>query len=1403
MVCFRVLGPVEVYRGERGVELAGPRQVALLAFLLVHANRAVSTDVLGDALWGEQDPAGAVKRVQVAIGRLRRVLQGDRRTGGEPVLRTVAGGYLLAVEPGAMDAEAFRAGVQEGRAALAGGEPARAGELLRRALGLWRGPALADVTYESWAQAEIAALEELRLAALELRVEADLTLGRHSEVIGELESLVRAHPTRERLVSQQMLALYRAGRQADALAAYREAGRRLLDELGLEPSPTLRELERAILAHDPNLDAAPAVPPSGQPTALVAPAGGSAALGSGEAEHSARSVERPPLPTGVVTFVLSDIEGSSGLWERDREAMARALELHDELIAGAVAAGGGYLLKAKGEGDATLSVFRRASDGVAAAAALQTELGAAAWPAGLALRVRVAVHTGEAHERSGDYFGPALNRAARLRALARGGATVLSQATAEIVRDRLPDHLELVDVGERQLRGLSRPERVFELRSRARRPAPGPAATPARIQLALPRPLAGGAEFPFVARERELDRLRQLWTNRGPGVPAAMVAGEAGIGKTRLASELARSLLREGALVLYGRCDEGLALPYQPFVEALRPAAHALGSDQLMAELGRLAPELGRLWPELDALEQPLSSDPETERYTLFQAVSALLVTASRAQRVLLVLDDLHWAAQPTLLLLRHLVRSERPLRGLVLGSYRETELDDDHPLPGLLADLQRDPGTTTVRIGGLDERAIAALLQAAAGHALDERAAEYARRLRAETGGNPFFIRELLAHLVESGTFYRAGERWTTDLAAAELDVPEGLRQVIRQRVARLSEPARGALAVAAVAGPRFSLALLEAVLGERPGLLDALDESVAAGLLTEAGPGEYAFAHALVRQTLYDEQSAARRMRRHRELAETLEQQPGPDAHVEALAHHFAHAAADGQATKAAAYALAAGRHATARLAYEDAAAHYERGLAALELAQPPDPERRCELLLALGEARWNLGDGTGAQQACQVAAELAERLDDAARLARAALTFCGPSRITYTRAVGQSGVDLLERALGALGEAETPLRARTMARLALSLSYIPAHRERRRALADEALAMARRIGEPAALAEALAANHEAAWGPDNAAERLALSRELAGRAAELGDGALAATAHARSAGTLLELADVDASGRELQRLERLAEALQQSYPRWFVAVARATRAYLEGRLEDCEALAHAAAIVGRGWNEDTAMGMLAIQLLHVRSEQRRFEEALEYAERIAERLSDLPTARIGLALTYAQCGRHADARQEVERLSHGDFSEIPRDAVWLASICGLCEVAALLDDAQHARPLYALLLPYADRCALITSVDCLGSTARPLGLVATTLSRFDDAARHFETALAINSRIQSPLLIAHTQHGYARALLRRRGPGDRHHALELLDAALAAADKLALNAVADTANGLKRQADAVASA
>ncbi|HZB06985.1 MAG TPA: BTAD domain-containing putative transcriptional regulator, partial [Thermoleophilaceae bacterium] len=411
---FRILGPLEVLDGDDPIPLGGGKRRAVLALLVLHAGETVSAERLIDELWGDAPPATAAKTLQVHVSRLRKALAD---AGGGDILVTRGHGYELAIGPEDLDGHRFERLFGEGRAELADGRPEYALAALEQGLSLWRGSPLADLTYEPFAQAEIARLEDLRAAAHEQLVEAKLHLGRQAEVIAPLEALIEEHPYRERLRAQLMLALYRADRQADALQAYHDARTRLVEELGIEPGERLRELERAILAQDPAL-AHPVAPAAEKPPAPGdAPAEDTAAAAS---EDDEPAPEAPSgLPSGVVTFMLTDIEGSSALWEADFDAMAAALELHDGLIARTAGEHGGRLLKAKGEGDSTLSVFPRASDAVAAAAELHRILADADWPAGTEPRVRMAVYTGEAHERDGDYFGPALNRAARLRSLAR------------------------------------------------------------------------------------------------------------------------------------------------------------------------------------------------------------------------------------------------------------------------------------------------------------------------------------------------------------------------------------------------------------------------------------------------------------------------------------------------------------------------------------------------------------------------------------------------------------------------------------------------------------------------------------------------------------------------------------------------------------------------------------------------------------------------------------------------------------------------------------------------------------------------------------------------------------------------------------------------------------------------
>src|SRR3984957_2042921 len=538
-----VLGPLQVRRDGAPVMIPGAKPRAILTMLGLHGGSVVSAETLIELLWGDDPPRTAAKALQTHISSLRRTL-------GDGFVLTAGTGWTLAGS--GVDASRYKSAARLGRDAAATGDTGQAVSRFEEALALWRGiPELPDGrrgTSEKtrWIEGHAALVED--------RADALLVTGRAAEIVGELEAAVADAPLRERRWGQLMLALYRAGRQGDALGAYQRARALLADELGVDPGPDLRRLEAAIV---------------GQDIALEIPA-----------------AQDLPSITRTVTFLLTDIEGSTAAWEADAGAMAVALARHDELVEQVVTSRGGRLIKTRGEGDATFSVFERASAAAAAAIELQDAIFHEPWGLQDPMRIRVALHTGEVELRDGDYFGRAVNRAARLRSLAVGGQILCSGATAELVIDSLPDDVVLADLGLRELRNLARPEHVFELRLETAEESAQPPTTEAPMERpGLPSVLIGSG--PFVGRGSELERLLSAWqTSLGGGACAALIAGEPGVGKTRLAGEWSRQAYQLEAIVLYGRCDEDLGAPYQPFAEALRALVPCLGASRLRGMRG-------------------------------------------------------------------------------------------------------------------------------------------------------------------------------------------------------------------------------------------------------------------------------------------------------------------------------------------------------------------------------------------------------------------------------------------------------------------------------------------------------------------------------------------------------------------------------------------------------------------------------------------------------------------------------------------------------------------------------------------------------------------------------------------------------------------------------------------------
>ena len=525
---------------------------------------------------------------------------------------------------------------------------------------------------------------------------------------------------------------------------------------------------------------------------------------------------------------------------------------------------------------------------------------------------------------------------------------------------------------------------------------------------------------PFVGREAELGALTvdldAALAGRGGVV---LVAGEPGIGKTRLAEELAVQASGRGVLVLWGRCWEGEGAPaFWPWVQVVRAYVQAADPTALRQEMGAGAADIAQLVPavceRLPDLPAPPPTEPEAARFRLFDSLTGFLRAAAARRPLLLVLDDLHWADAPSLALLRFVGRALEGAGPLVVGCYRHTEVDQGHSLLGTLADLTRGQHHRRLLLGGLDEAEVASFIALVAGVAPPP---ALAVAVHQQTDGNPFFVTEVVRLLATQGQLGQPTETVSPLLAGG---LPEGVRAVVTQRLGRLSGDCRGVLEVAAVLGRGFRLRALQLASGRDSGQLLELLEEVEGARVVEAapaGPASWRFVHTLVREVLYEGLPTARRVRLHRLVGEALEAVHAADLgpHLAELAHHFVAAAPAGEKTVARAVQVAtlAGRRALELLAWEEAAGLFARALAVLELAEEPDQVERCDLLLALGEADMAASDVAAARAAYQQAGELARRMGAPEALARAALG------LEYTAGmVDPVEVGLLEEALAALG-------------------------------------------------------------------------------------------------------------------------------------------------------------------------------------------------------------------------------------------------------------------------------------------------------------------------------------------------------------------------------------------------
>ncbi len=884
----------------------------------------------------------------------------------------------------------------------------------------------------------------------------------------------------------------------------------------------------------------------------------------------------------------------------------------------------------------------------------------------------------------------------------------------------------------------------------------------------------------FVGRTEELARLRGAFDAAREGRGSLfLISGEAGIGKTRLAFEISSEARARDVRVVWGRCWEaGGAPPYWPWIEVLR---------QLLADtestphdgLGRHAAQLARLVPEAFPGTEPAAApaDPDSGRFLLFDAVAATLRIASKRRPVLVVIDDLHAADRASALLLAFLARAVNDCGAVLIGTYRDAEAHSTPALVDALGELSRS--ASRIALGGLDTSGVRAVLEGWQGA---PPAAGLVDRIHRVTDGNPFFVREIVRLLATDSVLDDAGS----------FRIPDGIRETVRRRLHPLSAPVRALLAIAAVAGREFDAVMVSrAATLEMIEFLDLLEPAIAHAVVDEipGSGGRFSFRHALIRETIFDDLSPAVRIRLHGDVRDALEQLflADPDRYAAELAHHALAAAPLGD-ERFVEHGVRAARSAMQHMAFEEAVRVYERTIDAMVHARP-DERRRCELLLALAEAKEWANDLGGSREAVEEAAEIARSLDAPELLARAALAVGAIEALKATASSRcETAASLLRETLAMGDRIDRATRARLRSRLALH--YLTSG-ERSEALSESASAVsdARSSEDLDCLAHVLIARHAVLLGPDFLDERCAIAMELLDLAARQRSFEYEIRAHALRIVNALELGDiltVDEAGAVHDKLNAIA---QDPFERWASIMWRCARALLVGRFEEAVARANeglelTTTVPGPHAFEINGPAAYLGQLLLIEDTRYGTMPDPDQFEVPRAKFHEVLAWHVARLQALTRLCRTEDVRTEVEQLMARGLPDADRTGTWLVAITTLAQAVALLGDRVHAAQLYPKLLSYAQHNVIISFVACRGSVSRFLGLLAATLGNHEDAGRHFEDALAMNRRMGALPHVAATLHDYAVALIGTPTPEHVERALGLCREALSIARDLGMN-------------------
>jgi tetratricopeptide (TPR) repeat protein len=900
-----------------------------------------------------------------------------------------------------------------------------------------------------------------------------------------------------------------------------------------------------------------------------------------------------------------------------------------------------------------------------------------------------------------------------------------------------------------------------------------------RDSAAMPPPRA------FVGRQRELDEIAGAFEDTLAGRGALfLLVGGAGIGKTRLASELTRIAEERGLQALWGRCWEtGGAPAYWPWIQLLRELARDGALDDLRPAAGSGGDAVAQLVPELatpGAVAAP-EPDPSQARFRLFDAVIGVLRRASRSRPLLLVLDDLHAADPSSLALLHFLARNLRGLRALVIGTYRDEDARLVPELGQVLGDIAREG--TYLPLAPLTGAEIAELVAAFTGQPAAPAVLDAVQKA---TEGNPLFLDELLRLLLQRGELGPAaiGAR----SPAAPLPIPDTVREVIRRRVARLTPETRELLGLAAVVGREVGLAALASLAGRAAAAAAGrLEPAVAAGLLAPVEPAGYRFSHLLVREVVYQDLAPVRRAELHLQLASLLEARAG-DALAE-VAHHRLAALPAGDPAAAASAAHRAADRAMSMLAFEDAATLLEQARAGLAATGQLDPDRAFELQLMAGLGFMRAGQGDRGRALCAAAASEARQRGHGERLARAALGYGADLMLAQNDA---TLIGLLEEALAALPEHATGARAEVMARLAAA-RMPPDDIGPPMALARDAVAMARAHGDTETLGRVLYFAGSALADYGDPGERAAINEEMVSLARAAGDKVQVLRGQCRLVFDHLGLADIERSQRAALAYASVAQEFRQPRHLWPASLMRAMYATAQGRDEDARRWADEARALAASDRDVTTAGVLA---WHRLSQVIAFERADDVEAALAEVIRSV---RLPAFERHAQSIIDIARAMLLARFSD-DVDDIQRavDVLPWASpvlrfdcgvVAGLAEPVALAKDLRRARSVYETLRPYGHCVASSgrSGFACLGPIDGLIGLVAGTMGAHDEAVDRLERAIAVADRIGLRVYAADARQWQARFLVARGGAGDAEGARERLEQAEVVARSLGLRRTA----------------